>query len=431
MDLHPSRGIMESGSRPADKPHLPGLYSIPLRALYSRTVANLLFAGRNASASHVAFGSTRVMKTGATMGQAAGSAAALCAADGLTPRQVATAPECMAALQQTLLRDDAYVIGLRNEDPDDLARAATVTASSEATLAHFLPDDATAALPLSTSRVQSFSWSGGWLDAVDLLLENRGDAPATLRLLLKRTRHLQDFEPCTPLVSPEAQAPAGPRTWVQFPVGLDLPEGCYFLQIEGGEPLARVGWLHNTEEPIGTQAAAWSATAPGADGSSGAWQMQRGVLLFRTAPTSRSYGAANVVNGVARPEAGANLWISDPDAGAPTPERPQWLQLDFGRPVDLAQVQITFDSDLDHKSETHQIVPTIVRDYRLLACEDGAAAQPWREVATVTDNWQRLRRHQITPVRARSLRLEILGTNGAPTARVFEIRAATGERPSR
>jgi hypothetical protein len=86
-------------------------------------------AGRNISASHVAFASTRVMATCAVVGQAAGTAAALCARHGLLP--AALCGDRLAELQQTLLRDDAYLLGTRNSDPADLARCAAVTASSE------------------------------------------------------------------------------------------------------------------------------------------------------------------------------------------------------------------------------------------------------------------------------------------------------------
>ena len=51
--------------------HAPSPYGIPYRALYSRNIDNLLFAGRNASCTHAAMSSTRVMAHGCTMGQAA------------------------------------------------------------------------------------------------------------------------------------------------------------------------------------------------------------------------------------------------------------------------------------------------------------------------------------------------------------------------
>ncbi|RIE05428.1 FAD-dependent oxidoreductase [Cohnella faecalis] len=50
--------------------HSDGIYQIPYRSLYSFNVNNLLFAGRNISATHIAFGSSRVMGTCASVGQA-------------------------------------------------------------------------------------------------------------------------------------------------------------------------------------------------------------------------------------------------------------------------------------------------------------------------------------------------------------------------
>lgn len=127
IDLHPPQGMYaaESGAK---QRYADGIYHIPYRSLYSVNTSNLLFAGRNISASHVAFGSTRVMATCATIGQAAGTAAALCAAEGVTPRELE-----VAALQRTLLREDASVIGLASTDPADLALRATATASSTLT----------------------------------------------------------------------------------------------------------------------------------------------------------------------------------------------------------------------------------------------------------------------------------------------------------
>jgi hypothetical protein len=131
LDLHPPSGIDAIDEAPCRHIHLNHLYAIPLRALHSRNVANLFFAGRNMSATHVAFASTRVMATCAVMGQAVGTAAALAASGGAHSLASHFTPAELARLQQRLLRDDAFLPGLRNEDPFDLARTATVTASSE------------------------------------------------------------------------------------------------------------------------------------------------------------------------------------------------------------------------------------------------------------------------------------------------------------
>ena len=87
-------------------------------------------AGRNISASHVAFTSSRVMATCSVIGQAAGTAAACCARHGLEPKQLYADKARLRELQQILLRDDQTIKGLANADPNDLARQAKVTAST-------------------------------------------------------------------------------------------------------------------------------------------------------------------------------------------------------------------------------------------------------------------------------------------------------------
>ncbi len=127
IDLHPPKGIY-SKERPNIADKVP-FYNIPFRCLYSRNITNLMFAGRNISTSHVAFGSTRVMGTCSLMGQAVGTAAALCSRYKCTPRELGS--EAIGELQQMLLKDDAYILGIVNNDPYDLARKATIRCSSE------------------------------------------------------------------------------------------------------------------------------------------------------------------------------------------------------------------------------------------------------------------------------------------------------------
>src|SRR3984957_941755 len=131
MDDHPPSGFDKPDMAPNVAIRTPEVYDIPLRTMYSKNVKNLLMAGRNISASHVAFTSTRVMATCAVVGQAAGTAAALCIQSGLEPRPFAQDAARVAELQQALLRDDQTIKGRRNEDARDLARQARVTASSE------------------------------------------------------------------------------------------------------------------------------------------------------------------------------------------------------------------------------------------------------------------------------------------------------------
>lgn len=131
IDLHTPEGMDAIDEEPCVQYPFPKLYEIPLRSLYSRNVANLFFAGRNISASHVALASTRVMGTCAVMGQAVGTAAACFSKKGTLCIAEAATRENIRAIQQMLLRDDAFLPGLRNEDTADLARGACCAASSE------------------------------------------------------------------------------------------------------------------------------------------------------------------------------------------------------------------------------------------------------------------------------------------------------------
>lgn len=105
------------------------IYTIPYRCLYSRNISNLFMAGRDISASHMAFSSTRVMATCSVVGQASGTAAAIATKYGITARQV---NQHIDELQQTLIKDDAYIPGIPTKDTEDIVRNTDceITASS-------------------------------------------------------------------------------------------------------------------------------------------------------------------------------------------------------------------------------------------------------------------------------------------------------------
>lgn len=87
MDAHAVEGIRFQGPH-TQFYYTPSPYGIPYRCLYSRNIENLMFAGRNISASHMALTSTRVIATCAILGQAVGTAAVLAITQNCTPRDV-------------------------------------------------------------------------------------------------------------------------------------------------------------------------------------------------------------------------------------------------------------------------------------------------------------------------------------------------------
>ncbi len=130
LDTHPPEGIEAVEKKPCSQPLTDHLYSIPLRSCVSENVSNLMFAGRNMSASHIAFASTRVMATCAVVGQGVGTAASQGIQEGRPPCEMAEDAAFMRRVQQQLIRDDAFVPGVKHRDEHDLARQAQVTASS-------------------------------------------------------------------------------------------------------------------------------------------------------------------------------------------------------------------------------------------------------------------------------------------------------------
>lgn len=105
------------------------IYTIPYGCIYSRSIDNLFIGGRSFSASHMALSSARVMGTGAVLGQAAGTAASIACRENITPREVG---RFIDELQQTLLKDDCYIPGIKTVDSEDLVSNLnpTITASS-------------------------------------------------------------------------------------------------------------------------------------------------------------------------------------------------------------------------------------------------------------------------------------------------------------
>jgi hypothetical protein len=126
IDLHPADGVYSKhdGCRQF---HSKGTYTIPYRSLYSRSMENLFLAGRLISASHVAFGSARVMCTCGLLGEVVGRAAALCHQQQITASQL-SAQNRIGSLQRHLQQTGCYIPRQWLSDP---ASGANVNTSSE------------------------------------------------------------------------------------------------------------------------------------------------------------------------------------------------------------------------------------------------------------------------------------------------------------
>ena len=106
LDDHFPGGFYHRG-KPTTNIPTASPYSLPYRALYSANVENLFFAGRNISMTHMAMSSIRVMATCALLGEAVGKAAAVAAANRMTPHGVYL--EKIEEVQGLLLNEDCFL----------------------------------------------------------------------------------------------------------------------------------------------------------------------------------------------------------------------------------------------------------------------------------------------------------------------------------
>lgn len=422
IDLHPPQGMYaeESGSKHM---HADGVYHIPYRSLYSVNVRNLLFAGRNVSASHVAFGTTRVMATCAVMGEAAGTAAALCAEKGATPRDIYASH--LEALQQTLLRQDAAIVGLACADPDDLAPQAAAGASSsrkriaveEAATVYPLVRDAGILFPVNPS-----------MQGLELLVSAEADTEMTVELW--DTGRAENYVPAGLIGTSRAAVPQGGLQWAAFelPWTPSRPQNAFVIVRRNAAVR-----LHQAAEPFtGVLAFEHGATPNAASTLEDhdetqpvvAWSMKKLVrrpFCFRVLGDTAAYAPGLAVGGYKRPYGGPNLWASEPLDGGEA-----WLALAWEQPVAIREVSLTWNDDvnedlinLHHHRTPFEVIPELAEAYRVEARTEGE----WTVVAAVSGNRRRANRIQLpASMTAEAVRVVVERTNGAACAELVEIR---------
>jgi len=400
IDVHFPHGISGRGLSYWHGKDLNGRYGIPLSCLYSVNIENLLFAGRNISASHIALGSTRVMATCALMGQAVGNAAALCIKYGKTPREVRELH--IHELQQHLLLQDVYLPGFQVDAAINLARQAKLSASGEAALVFPKPRQYK---PADTVLCQAFFAKE--IQKVILPLYNDGSEPIDISLELHIGKQLDLFVETSPVKTVHAVLPAG-KHLIAFEFSCSFgSEKCCQLWLQ---PKKHLHWGFSPDEPPATQMA---------EGKGGFIRRGRGTFCLELEPLSRCYGPEQAVSGVNRPEKHSNVWISGPGF-------PQRLELTWEHPVTFDTIQIVFDDNLDRplrRITDYQVAPELVRDYEIHVLHQGE----WIRIVSEINNHQRLRCHRFQPVTVSALRLELLAGNGDDRARLVELRVLMQE----
>jgi len=460
IDLHPAEGVYSAES-PCTQWHSKGLYQIPFRCLYSRNIRNLFLAGRIISASHVAFGSTRVMATCGHNAQAVGMAAAFCSRDHRQPKELAAAGQ-IPELQRRLLRSGQHIPLLTTGDADDLASSATVRCSSSLHLEELaagsglqrLAQAAAMLLPVSAGRVPVFHLWAESDQPIELTAELRGCSRAGTftpdELLAEQTISLRaqkvgnrspsaatevsskTVDGGVQTIAPPAPAaddrPSLQRITVDFGVTIDRAR--YLMLCFPEQP--HVSLAVSDQRVTGVLALSQRGHHAVSKGSVQTPPQGSGIdtfpfwlpirrpagknLAVHIDPPLKGFGPANLTRGPDRPEDGPNAWVADPGDEIP------WAELAWQQSQTVRRVRVSFDTDFDHPMESvlmhhpERTMPFCVEAARLLD-ESG------RVLAELTDNYQThwdIRFDQ--PVVTRRLRLEVAQPGSGCPAAVFRIR---------
>jgi hypothetical protein len=424
IDLHPADGVF------SEKPgcaqwHAKGVYGIPFRCLYSRNISNLFLAGRIISATHVAFGSSRVMATCAVVGQAVGAAAVLCRSHDEHPRGL-TAPARMAELQRTLLRSGQHLPGIRLVDTLDLAASAEIRASSGLRLGGLKPDGPLIAL--RDGWAMMLPVTEGTRLALRVFAEVSADAE--LRVELRQSSRADNH---TPDVTLETRTLALEGSGAQeVPIAFDhqFTEPRYAFVCFFGDERIRLrtseqrltgvlSLCHQVNLAVAKSAVQTPPEDIGVD-TFEFWQPQRRPggqnLALRIDPPLAVFGPTNVINGVARPTNQPNAWVADFADPQPT------LTLSWREPQTIARLELMFDPDYDHPMESvlmghpERRMPFCVERYRVLD-ERGAVL-----VECAENHHARNVCALAQPVTTRELRIELTAPSASVPAALFAVR---------
>lgn len=421
VDLHHPEGIYSGSKGPLYAAVSVPMPSIPYRCLYSANIENLFCAGRNVSVTHVALGTVRVQNTIATMGQAAGTAAAMCIKLNETPRGIYQ--RHMKQLQQQLLKDDMFIPGIVNEDETDLCRTATVTASSVSTTEVYREKHGTVEppKPMDVARMATVSVNRnkGDLHAIWLWLKSDRDCPVTIQVSAQVHGDIDTVSTADQEFTAEAVVPANHEGW--FKVDIDIaitpdthhPNGKIYLWLE---PAEGIYWRYLSNLSFYNICGYRTADGNRKRYAGGNYA----ISLKAPVDIIANCTPENVINGISRIRSkDVYEWVSDPKQALP-----QWLELKLEKTAQINHVSVVFDTDLTNPGTCWGIkipnVPLCVKHYTVEVF-DGAV---WHKVAEETENFMRKRNHNFQAMTAEKIRITAYETWGDPSARIIEVRAS-------
>jgi hypothetical protein len=423
VDLHPADGVF-SELKGCNQWHSKGIFGIPYRCYYSRNISNLFLAGRIISATHVAFGSTRVMATCAHGGQAVALAAALCKKHGVQPRAVGQ--QYMGELQDELMKTAQHIPGYKLVDKDDLVRKALrIEASSTLQLSTIPPCDEWQSLQFSMAQMLPV----GCHPMPIIRFWARSQTSQTITVQLRISSKPFNHTPDVILSSQELTIAAGSSL---YSVAFDhsFTEERYVFVCFMSNPAVE---LALSEKRITGLVAVFNAINPavsnygkqeptddiGVDAFE-FWCPQRRPagknIAMQIEPALKAFSPEHLRNGLQRPVSSTNAWVADYD------KTDAVIKIVWAEVQTINKLELFFDVDYDHPLES---VLLHNPETKMAFCADEVKVYNCNNelVAAISGNYLARRIIQFgSPVTVTELKIKVANTNQASPASLFEVR---------
>jgi hypothetical protein len=372
IDLHPADGVFSKLS-PCNQYHSKGIYEIPYRCFLSKDIENLFIAGRLISASHVAFGSTRVMATSAHGAQVVGMAAALCCQSGLKPADF-TSPKNIKVLQQKLNIAGQSIPGVPIDQSENLAAKAKIEVSGTLVIDQIpfdgswfdLKFSAGQLLPLAKETKYSFEIMVDAAQATSLVAE--------LQVSSKIQNYTPDCLVDKQIINLE---PGVQQAKITF--SNTLKENQYGFILFRSNPEVKIRF---SEKRITGVVSVFNKTNPAVNNfgiqlppeksgfdSFEFWCPERRPkgqnFAMNISPALACFPKEHLVNGYTRPYIGSNAWV------ARLNDTSSSVTLTWDAIQSIHSITLYFDTDFDHPMESSQmghpedIIPFCVRNYKI------------------------------------------------------------------
>lgn len=422
IDHHPGDGVY-SDKAPCTQYHSKGIYPIPLGSFISRDIENLFYAGRTISASHIAFGSTRVMATCAHGGQAVGAAAAYCIENQISPAQ-ALQIKHIENIRHNLNETAHFVPFHPLDSSKNLATNATIVASSELVLGVIPNDDIWKSLDVSAAQLLPLKMDTKY--AFTIWANVSKDTELTVQL--RRSEKTQNFTPEIVLEEHKIALNQGLQELV-IPFKNTLNEDQYaalcFMRndhVELACSNARISGIvsvfNGKNKAVSNNGKQIVESDKGIDEFE-FWIPERRPkghnFAMKINPPIKDFNSQNIVNGYSRPFIQPNAWVAELDSDQ------AYIDIKWDTKQTVDEIILHFDVDYDHAMESslyghpEDRVPFCISDFQIEDHEHNLIAQ-------VSNNYQGVVRHSFEEsIKTSFLRIRFTKPNQFAPVAVFEI----------